>query len=118
MVDPSSWASQAFDRLADFVTVIDPSGEIVYANPFAGDLLGFAESESIGRNIAEFLHPDDLIRAVQVVGMMVERSLDVAVTPAVYRLRRSDGTWCPVEINASMIPGPEGDAPGAGLVVI
>ena len=24
-VDPSSWAAQAFDRLADFVTVIDPT---------------------------------------------------------------------------------------------
>ena len=76
------------------------------------------ESESVGRNIAEFLHPDDLIRALRVVGMMVDRALDVPVTPAVYRLRRHDGTWCPVEINASMLPGPDGDDPGAGMVVI
>ena len=118
MADPSSWAAQAFDRLADFVTVIEPTGEIVYVNPFASDLLGFDPSESVGRNIAEFLHPDDLIRALRVVGMMVDRSLDVPVTPAVYRLRRRDETWCPVEINASMLPGPDGDDPGAGLVVI
>ncbi len=116
--DPSSWAAQAFDRLADFVAVIEPTGEIVYVNPFAGGLLGFAESESVGRNIAEFLHPDDLIRALRVVALMVDRALDVPVTPAVYRLRRHDGTWCPVEINASMLPGPEGDDPGAGMVVI
>ncbi len=113
-----SWAAQAFDRLADFVTVIAPTGEIVYVNPFAGNLLGYTPAESVGRNIADFLHPDDLIRALQVVGLMVDRALDVPVTPAVYRLRRHDDTWCPVEINASMLPGPDGDDPGDGLVVI
>ncbi len=116
--DRAAWAAQAFDRLADFVTVLAPSGEIVYVNPFAAELLGFAPEEGIGRNMAEFLHPDDLIRALRVVAMMVDRSIDVPVTPAVYRLRRHDGTWCPIEINASMLPGPEGDDPGAGLVVI
>ena len=65
-----------------------PTGEIVYVNPFAADLLGFDASESVGRNMADFLHPDDLIRALRVVAMMVDRSLDVPVTPAVYRLRR------------------------------
>ncbi|MGZ4704262.1 MAG: diguanylate cyclase domain-containing protein [Acidimicrobiales bacterium] len=116
--DQASWAAQAFDRLADFVTVIAPSGEIVYVNPFGAELLGFTQAEAVGRNMADFLHPDDLIRALRVVGMMVDRSIDVPVTPAVYRLRRQDGTWCPIEINASMLPGPEGDDPGAGLVVI
>jgi len=108
----------AFDHLSDFVVVIDPDGGIVYANLFAAALLGFTPAEAIGQNVADFLHPDDLIRALRVVSMMVESTLDVPVTPAVYRLRRRDGSWCPVEINASMMPESATGVTGLGEVVI
>jgi diguanylate cyclase (GGDEF)-like protein/PAS domain S-box-containing protein len=112
------WATEAFERLADLVVVVDPTGSIVWANPFAGELLGFGLDEATGTNLADYLHPDDLVRALRVMSLMVDREIDVAVTPAVYRLRRSDGTWCPIELNASMLPGPAGDDPGAGLLLI
>ena len=118
--DRARWAADAFDRLADFVAVIDPAGDVVYANPFAERMLDLAPGEGIGRSMGEFLHPEDLERAVRVMTMMVDRDMDVPVSPAVYRVGRADTGWHPVEINASVIPVDEaaGDQPGEGLVVI
>ena len=119
-VERARWALDAFDRLADFVVVIDPAGDLVYANPFAERMIDLEPGEALGRNMAEFLYPDDLIRAVRVMSMMVDRAMDVPVTPAVYRLGQADRGWHPVEINASVIPpdAVRGDDPGEGLVVI
>src|SRR3954454_1877454 len=100
----------AYEELLDFITVIDGGGTIVFANHFAEHMLGIEPGGAIGRNVAEFLHPDDLLRALRVMGMVVENTMGVAVTPAVYRLARADGTWTPVEMNASLL--------ASGLVVI
>ena len=118
--DRARWAAEAFDRLADLVVVIDPSGGVVYANPFARRMIGVDVGDALGHNMAEFLHPDDLVRAIRVMGMMVDRAMNVPVTPAVYRLGSEETGWHPVEINASVIPAEAtgGDEPGEGLVVI
>lgn len=113
--DRTRWAVEAFDRLSDFVAVIDAAGTVIYANPFAERLLQLTAGEGLGRNVAEFLHPDDLVRAFRVMGMMVAESMDVPVTPAIYRVGREEIGWRPVEINASVIPG---DEPRSELVVI
>jgi len=101
---------EAFDGVTDFVTVIDSAGDIVYTNRFAEQLLGLEPGTALGRSIVEFLHPDDLVRALRVMGMMVDESMDVPVTPAIYRIARADGDWCPIEINGSVA--------ASGLVVI
>ena len=88
--DRARWAADAFDRLADFVAVIDPAGDVVYANPFAERMLELEPGEGVGRSMGEFLHPEDLVRAVRVMTMMVDRAMDVPVTPAVYRVGRAD----------------------------
>lgn len=118
--DRARWAAEAFDRLADFVAVLDPAGDVIYANPFAETMLDLEPGSAVGRSMGEFLHPEDLVRAVRVMTMMVDRAMDVPVTPAVYRVGRAETGWHPVEINASVIPleGTGGDRPGEGLVVI
>jgi diguanylate cyclase (GGDEF)-like protein/PAS domain S-box-containing protein len=114
--DPAVWAAETFDQLGDFVTVIDGAGDIVYTNPYAERTLGLEPGASIGRSMAEFLHPDDLVRALRVMAMMTSDAMDVPVTPAVYRLALAGGGWRPVEVNASVV-SPPGRA-DAELVVI
>src|SRR4051794_18119210 len=82
-------AFATFDQLADFVTVIDPVGTLIYINPFAEQMLGHEHGSARGRNITDFLHPDDLVRALRVVGMVVDQAMDVPITPAVYRIARA-----------------------------
>jgi diguanylate cyclase (GGDEF)-like protein/PAS domain S-box-containing protein len=114
--DQGDWAKATFDQIGDFVTMIDAVGDIVYTNPFAERMLGLAPGTSVGRSMADFLHPDDLIRALRVIAMMTSDAMDVPVTPAVYRLAMAGGGWRPVEVNASMITPPV--AGGAEVVVI
>jgi diguanylate cyclase (GGDEF)-like protein/PAS domain S-box-containing protein len=105
----SWWYHPAFEELTDFVVVLSPDGTILYANPFVERLLGIALDEGLGSSIAEFVHPDDLGRAAEVVGLMAADNMGVAVTPAVYRIRTSEGSWRPVELNATLHDGPDGD---------
>jgi diguanylate cyclase (GGDEF)-like protein/PAS domain S-box-containing protein len=107
------WPARTFDHLSDLVAVVDADGQIVYANPRGGELLGVDPSEVVGRNMVEFLHPDELDRAARVVARIAGHGLNVPVTPAVYRLRNSDGTWRPVEINATVV-----DSGAGGDVVV
>jgi diguanylate cyclase (GGDEF)-like protein/PAS domain S-box-containing protein len=105
-----------FDKLTDVVVVLDERGDLVYANDFTASLTGHDLASLTGRSMAEFLHPDDLVRALEVIGLVREEELRVPVTPALYRLRCADGSWVPVEINAAPIEPspPRADAGGTG----
>jgi len=109
-----------FDKLTDVVVVVDDAGDLVYANEFAATLSGHDRASFVGRSMADFLHPEDLIRALEVIGLVREEELRVPVTPALYRLRRQDGSWVPVEINAAPIENdpPTDDGRGPLLLVV
>ena len=92
-----------FDSITDLAVLIDDSGNLLYVNDFARAILGLDEGAGVGQSIADFLHPDDLIRAIEVMTLMVGEQLVVPVTPALYRLRAASGEWVPIEINASTL---------------
>ena len=74
------------------VTVIEPTGEIVYVNPFAAELLGFSATESVGRNIAEFLllnhtFPYSVLFAMDVAN---EEQIKVAIRTALDHFGKID----------------------------
>ena len=48
-----------FDLVPLGISHIDPEGRILLANPRVGQILGYATEELIGRNIKEFLFPED-----------------------------------------------------------
>ncbi len=83
--------ARAFELVTDCVAVLDEVGNLIDANPFMLRLLGYERDEVIGHSMAEFVHPDDLERAIRVVGMVATDTLDVPVTPALYRVLRRDG---------------------------
>ncbi len=110
--------TRAFELLTDCVAVLDAQGDVLDANPFMLRLLGYQRDDVVGRSMAEFLHPDDLERALRVLSMVGRDTLEVPVTPAIYRVRRHDGGYLPIEINATMVPGDEtvdGDRPTVPL---
>jgi diguanylate cyclase (GGDEF)-like protein/PAS domain S-box-containing protein len=96
-----------FDSITDLAVLVDDDGNILYVNDFARAILGVGPGGGVGQSIADFLHPDDLIRAIEVMTLLVGEQLVVPVTPALYRLRAANGEWVPIEINASTL-GPDG----------
>ncbi|HEV2360477.1 MAG TPA: sensor domain-containing diguanylate cyclase, partial [Acidimicrobiales bacterium] len=76
---------------------IGSMGEIVYVSPDAATVLGFDASEVIGRNAVDFLHPDDLERAIM---LLAWRDDEGAPAPgaARFKIRKPDGSYAEVEV--------------------
>lgn len=104
---PPGWLEQALADSSDLVLVIDPATTITWCTGASAAMLGFAPSEVVGRSFAEFLHPDDVGRAAEVVALQAAGAFDRSpITPALYRTAASDGRWVELEVNAST--GPDG----------
>ena len=48
------------DNILDVVGELDLNGIFTYVNPYIYDELGYQADEIIGREIYEFVHPDDV----------------------------------------------------------
>ena len=79
--EPTTDLARAFELLTDCVAVLDERGDVVDVNPFMLRLLGFERDEVLGRSMAEFVHPDDLERAIRVMSMVGDDTLEVPDHP-------------------------------------
>lgn len=103
------WLAAALDRCSDLFVVIDADTTVRWASAAIEPLLGHRPTDVVGRSMAEYVHPDDLARAAEVVGLATAGPYrqEVAITPALYRIRHADGRWIELEVNASGT-GPDG----------
>jgi PAS domain S-box-containing protein len=85
----------------DFISVIDPTGEILYESPSV-ERLGYQPHELVGRVVGEFLHPDDICGTQQ-------QLLQLAATPGAIsgmelRFRDRAGEWRWLEVSGRYSP--------------
>lgn len=78
------------ESVRDIIIRWDVSGVISYVSPACGMLTGFISPEIVGRNIADFLHPDD-IGALK--HELREISGDMNRPPSSFRFRNLRGEW-------------------------
>ncbi|HTA72678.1 MAG TPA: PAS domain S-box protein [Gemmatimonadaceae bacterium] len=71
------------------VFLADPRGQIVYVNPFLREVLGRGDTELIGRDWVQWVHPDDALRVGAEWNAF--RKGDVRLLDHVYRFSRSTG---------------------------
>ena len=104
-VPDDAWFHAALARSSDLVFVLRADTTIVWCSD-AVRYVGYDPAEIVGHSIADFLHPDDLIRAAEV--MVLEASgvfsEAIPITPALYRVRAKDDSWVPLEINGASSP--------------
>ncbi len=92
------------DNLFDTVLEVDKGGNFTYASPQITDIFGFKPEEVIGRNAFEFMHPDDIENAREVMAEALKREKLVRVE---YRTLHKDGHYIPIYGSAKIIG--EGD---------
>lgn len=86
------------ESLEDFVVGFDEGGTLRYVNTKGAEVLGYRSDDLLGRNIGEFVHPDDVERALEVVGMILsDTDGSIPVSPALYRIRTASGAYLPLE---------------------
>ena len=88
----------------DIMLVAGLDGIVQAVSPAFGSLLGWSETDVVGRNYLELVHPDDQAATVANLGAL-ERGQPVHKFES--RLRRKDGSWCLLSWNA---------APDAGFI--
>lgn len=96
--------------MSDVVLVLSDDLTILWGNWAVQATLGHEIGDIIGRSIADFVHHDDLERAAEVMSLVAEGRFETApITPALYRVRQSDGEWVSLEINAARASADEGE---------
>lgn len=81
---------------SDVITITTKDGTIQYESPSVERVMGYKPEELIGKNVYEFLHPDDQLNASQ--GLEDFLSDPGAVVTTIQRSRHKDGSWRTIEV--------------------
>ncbi len=77
------------ESMTDLVCVHEPSGRYLYLTPSVYPLLGYRQAELIGRNLLNFIHPDDRVS----VQRAWEEALAGKTSSTTYRMQRQSGEY-------------------------
>jgi diguanylate cyclase (GGDEF)-like protein/PAS domain S-box-containing protein len=81
----------------EMIICIDADATISFASAATARLTGHEPSAVVGRSIAEFVHPDDLVDLLRVMERWHDRQGSGIVDPA--RIRAANGDWIPMTID-------------------
>ncbi len=84
------------ENASDTITILDAHGSIVYESPSLERVLGYRPDDLIGRNVFEFVHPDDRDRAVLQFGRLL--GVSGSVTRLEVRFLHGRGDWRVLEV--------------------
>ena len=84
----------------ELITVFDADGTIVFVSAASRVLLGFEPAAIVGRRVLEFVHPDDLPRAVETLRIAATFGSSKGTT--LFRLRTADG-FLPLEMTVANV---------------
>ena len=93
-------ANTAFRSLvqnsSEVVKITDLDGTLRYASPAFERVLGYDAQETVGKNVLDYVHPDDLQRVQEETQRALEDP-DINSNVVEYRFRHADGSWRYVE---------------------
>jgi PAS domain S-box-containing protein len=75
----------------DIITILGEDGTIRYESPAIERVLGFGQTELVGRNAFEFVHPEDRSATRETFVELLSRP--GAAAPTLFRFRHADGSW-------------------------
>ncbi|MHB8086577.1 MAG: PAS domain-containing protein, partial [Dehalococcoidia bacterium] len=85
----------------DLVNVLDADGTVRYASPSSLELLGYPPEEVMSLNLADFIHPDDLLEASDALAELTSNTAGLIVEA---RLRHKDGHWVTFSSRGRLLP--------------
>ncbi len=91
---------------SDLVTLFSSTGIVRYQSPSIEGILGYGQDETVGDNVFDYVHPDDLDKVTQA---FAEGLKDYLRRPSVeYRFRCKDGSWRWLEsVGTNLLADPE-----------
>lgn len=92
----------------DLLTLLGPSGVVLYESPSIERLYGYDQEELVGKQVAEYFHPEDRDRVVEAFAATASRE-DHYVETVEYRHLMADGSYKWIESVGSSNPTPDGN---------
>ena len=102
-----------FEQASDLILTADLDQIITDCNPSAAAAVGLDRADVIGREISEFVSPDDFERTTAMLGRKLEEG---GTTRYDVRVRSSTGEWLFWEINSGLTHGEDGKPVGLHVV--
>ena len=98
---PTGLLDAVFANSREAVVVVDETGQLVYASPGAGLLMGHNVASKIGSSVFDFLHVEDVEAAAQ---LFVQRlTYDGADFGHEVRIRHASGEWITTVATVAML---------------
>lgn len=91
--------SKIVASIPDIVIRTDVNGQILFLNDFGLQISGYQRSETLGKNIIEFIAPEDQKSAIENMILMYDHRLG----PKEYALIAKDGNKIPFEVNSDVL---------------
>ncbi len=75
----------------DLISVLDADGKIQYQSPALRHLLGYEPADTVGKNVSELIHQDDIETVRAALRRIIESRQ--SIEPVEFRIRHRDGMW-------------------------
>ncbi len=99
------------ENASDIITVLDDSGTMLFNSPSCEGQLGYRPEELAGRNIFDFLHPDDIPQLRELFSDLLKEPGSQSALAEV-RVHHKDGSWPIMEAEGRAAVAPSGDLVG------
>lgn len=83
------------ENSADMIALTDPEGNILYVSPSTTRIMGYQQEEFVGRNIREFIHPEDVEYTFNHIKTLLKQPGSTVTVQ--YRARHMNGSWLWIE---------------------
>jgi len=90
--DQRGYLVSLIEQSSDIISVIEKDGSIRYQSPAVERTFGYKTDELIGRNLFEFLHPDDIPTLKREFAKFIKKN-DSVGPKLEYRIRHKNGHW-------------------------
>lgn len=94
------------DNISDIIAVLSTDGMILFESEAAQKVLGYSPEERLGRNVFDFIHPDDAGLAIEELSASV--SQPGTLRRVEVRVKHKDGSWRWLETVGKFETGPSG----------
>jgi two-component system cell cycle sensor histidine kinase/response regulator CckA len=95
------------ENASDIIAVVDARGSFQFASPSILRIMGYRPEEIVGKRVFDFIHPDDVVSALEKLTLRME---DPATPrPGEFRLRHRNGGWRTLQTRGTVLTGPDGD---------
>ncbi len=105
------WFEAIVQHATDVICLLDGDGRITWISPSAAHVLGYADTDAVGMQFVDFVHPDD--RELVLAAFDEGRRRPGPAAPVEFRIRHEDGSWRHFETLATNML----DDPNVGAII-